>query len=229
MAKKDLFDSIDVPDPCPQSWDAMHGEDKARFCANCEKDIYNFSAMTRNEAKKLLQSKESVCVRIEKSADGKIKTLKKQFHQITRRIPIAAGVLSASLTITAVATAQKRPPPPRPPQPRIGRMVVTPIPDTKSTASVSGIIADISGAIIPNAQIILRDAKSKKYRRTTSNEEGFYEFKTVAASVYEIEVKATKRFRQYLNKNVKISGDKKLDLPIVLETATRQVKMGILQ
>jgi hypothetical protein len=110
MAKKSLLDSIDVPAPCPQKWDEMIGGEKTRFCASCEKDIYNLSDMTRSEAKKLIfQSKEKVCIRLEKDADGKVQTLKKQLHKITRQAPIAAGVLSASLAFSAMTYAQGKP------------------------------------------------------------------------------------------------------------------------
>lgn len=223
MAKKDLFDSIDVPAPCPQSWDAMIGDEKARFCGSCEKDIHNLSELTRYEVKKLLfQSEESVCVRMEKDADGRIKTLKKQIHQITRQMPMAAGILSASLTLSAVTQGQKIP------QPRVGKMAISrPVEDTKSIASISGTVSDEQGAVIPNMQIILRNTKNKSVRRTTSNNDGFYEFKNTAPSVYEIRVEAGSGFLRHLRRNIKINGDKKLHLPIVLKAVKRRVMIGI--
>ncbi len=110
MAKKSLLDSIDVPAPCPKKWDEMIGGEKVRLCQSCDKNIYNISEMTRAEVRKLLfQSKESVCIRLEKDRNGRVQTLKKQFHKITRQAPIAAGVLSASLTFSALTYAQGEP------------------------------------------------------------------------------------------------------------------------
>lgn len=92
MAKKSRLDSISVPNPCAEDWNKMSGGDKARFCGICEKNVYNISAMTEREADKLLfKNKEKVCIRMEKDARGKVKTLKNQLHQITRQAPIAAG------------------------------------------------------------------------------------------------------------------------------------------
>lgn len=227
MAVKSLFDSIDVPEPCSQSWDAMIGDDQTRFCGSCEKKIYNLSAMSRVAAKKLLfQSNESVCVRMEKNADGKVETLKKRLHQITRQIPIAAGVLSASLTISAVASAQKRPP-----QPRIGKAAVSPIVnDEKSSATISGTVTDASGAVVPNVEIILRKANGKSVRKTVANHDGFYEFKDVAPSVYEISIAAGGGFNQYIKKSIRVAAEKNLSLPIILkESKRRRTIIGIMQ
>jgi len=227
MAKKDLFDSIAVPEPCPQSWDAMVGDNKARFCASCEKDIYNLSEMTRGEAKKLIfQSKESVCVRLEKDTHGKVKTLKRQLHQITRQVPIAAGVLSASLAFAAVADAQRKPPPrPRPP---VGKLVFNKdILDAKSTASISGTITDVQGAVIPNVQIVLLDAKNKKVQTTQSNNDGFYEFKNIKAGVYSLEAEM-RIFKKFVKNNLKLKADEEIEISFSLKIENESEVVGVL-
>src|SRR6516162_8887116 len=35
-----------VASPCPADWNAMQGDDRVRFCGQCEKNVYNLSAMT---------------------------------------------------------------------------------------------------------------------------------------------------------------------------------------
>ena len=58
---------------------------------------------------------------------------------------------------------------------------------TESTqASVSGTITDPNGAVIPNISVVLINEENKETRNVVSNEEGFYEFKTVAAGNYTI-------------------------------------------
>lgn len=227
MAKKDLLDLIDVPEPCPQSWEAMKGDDKSRFCGSCEKDIYNLSEMTRREAKKLiLQSKESVCVRLEKDTHGKVKTLKKQLHQITRQVPIAAGVLSASLALAASADAQRKPPPiPRPP---VGRIVINKdILDMKSKASISGTITDSTGAVIPGAEISLFDAKNKLVKKITSNIEGFYEFKLIKAGIYNLEIE-TPGYKKFVQSKIEVKADEEKELKFELDADEMSETIGVL-
>ncbi|NJM53522.1 MAG: carboxypeptidase regulatory-like domain-containing protein, partial [Blastocatellia bacterium] len=182
MKKKSLLDSIDVPKPCDKIWDEMIGNDVSRFCLHCEKDIYNISAMTRKEAKKLLfQSSEKVCIRMEKEANGRIKTLKKQLHQITRQMPLAAGVLTASMILSGVTNAQET-------KVETGKITITQITNKNSKPIIWGIITDSNGAVIPGVKVILRNTKDNSIRFATSNDNGFYEFKDVEVATYEIEI-----------------------------------------
>lgn len=213
MAKKSLLDSIDVPAPCPKKWDEMIGDDKVRLCGSCDKNIYNISEMTRAEVRKLLfQSKEKICIRLEKDRDGRVQTLKKQFHKITRQAPIAAGVLSASLTFSALTYAQ-------------GDIVIGTTSaiisnkheDNTSIASISGIITDKTSVVIPGAAIILRDTKNNSIRNTVSNDDGFYEFKNVEKSDYEIEFVGA-GFKKSIYHNLVVGNDKNIQLKIILES-----------
>ena len=212
MAKKSFLDAVDVPVPCSRSWDEMTGGEKLRFCANCAKDIHNISAMTRKEARKLLsESKENLCIRIEKDADGKIKTLKRQLHQITRHAPIAASVLSASLTFSALTHAQQD-------RVIVGKPARNVSAAQKQTrATISGTVTDPSGALVPGAAIRLINVKDNSARNALSNAEGFYEFKDVAAAVYRIEAEAS-GFKKFAAENIKIDDDRNLHLEVVLDS-----------
>lgn len=55
---------LTIPKPCHESWDAMHGGAKERFCDSCQHEVHDLSAMTRREAEALLASDSgSLCVR----------------------------------------------------------------------------------------------------------------------------------------------------------------------
>ena len=41
---------IEIASPCTASWDAMHGDNRVRFCDQCNLHVYNLSAMSRQEA-----------------------------------------------------------------------------------------------------------------------------------------------------------------------------------
>jgi hypothetical protein len=70
------LDVIRVAEPCPQSWDAMTGDTRARYCAGCHKHVYDLSAMSRSEAEKLVcESAGGMCVRFSRAADGRVRTL----------------------------------------------------------------------------------------------------------------------------------------------------------
>jgi hypothetical protein len=66
---------LHVASPCHASWDAMSGDDQARFCGTCQKNVFNISMMTRTEAERLIASREgNLCVRYAQREDGTIIT-----------------------------------------------------------------------------------------------------------------------------------------------------------
>jgi hypothetical protein len=70
-----LLDGMQVASPCPASWDDMVGGDQVRFCGSCEKNVYDLSAMSRDDAEGLLrQMSEEACVRFYRRADGTVMT-----------------------------------------------------------------------------------------------------------------------------------------------------------
>ena len=69
------LDNIRVASPCRASWEAMSGNHQARFCQTCQKNVFNLSRMTREEAESLIRKKEgTLCVRFARRADGTLVT-----------------------------------------------------------------------------------------------------------------------------------------------------------
>jgi hypothetical protein len=56
-----------IASPCTESWEAMTGDDKKRFCGICNKHVHDLGTMKREEAAALVRG-GGVCVRVRKSA-----------------------------------------------------------------------------------------------------------------------------------------------------------------
>lgn len=70
-----VLEAVKIASPCNASWDEMKGDDRVRFCGGCEKNVYNLSAMAREEAESLLRAKEgNLCARLYRRADGTVIT-----------------------------------------------------------------------------------------------------------------------------------------------------------
>jgi hypothetical protein len=70
-----LLESVTIASPCTASWDEMVGDERARFCTHCQKDVFNLSALPRDEAETFLRSRTAeVCVRLYKRTDGTVLT-----------------------------------------------------------------------------------------------------------------------------------------------------------
>jgi len=78
-----MLDRVRVASPCTARWDTMTGDDKVRFCGACQKNVFNLSAMTREEAEVVMLEKDGeLCVRLYRRADGTV---------LTRDCPVGAG------------------------------------------------------------------------------------------------------------------------------------------
>jgi hypothetical protein len=68
-----VLDNIKVASPCSADWNKMTGDERARHCGDCKKNVYNLSGMTREEAEALIREKEGrLCVRYYQRKDGTI-------------------------------------------------------------------------------------------------------------------------------------------------------------
>jgi hypothetical protein len=99
------LDNIKVAAPCSADWDAMVGNDQARFCGQCKMNVYNLSGMTREDAENLVRQTEGrLCVRFYQRTDGTIITdnCPVGLQAIKRRVSkIAAAVASTLLSFFA--------------------------------------------------------------------------------------------------------------------------------
>jgi TonB family protein len=69
------LEKIKVAAPCKAEWRWMYGDDRIRFCGQCNQNVYNLSAMTREQAEDLiLRTDGRLCVRFYRRADGTILT-----------------------------------------------------------------------------------------------------------------------------------------------------------
>ncbi|MFL6208808.1 MAG: hypothetical protein ACJ74W_08150 [Pyrinomonadaceae bacterium] len=96
---------VRVAAPCPASWERMLGNDRVRFCDQCNLNVYNLSALTKRDAERLIMSTEGrLCVRFYRRADGSILTqncptgLRALKRRVTR---LASGVMTAVLSFFA--------------------------------------------------------------------------------------------------------------------------------
>jgi len=70
-----VLEDIRIATPCSADWDEMSGDARVRFCGKCEKNVYNLSAMTREEGEALVKEKEGrLCVRLYQRKDGTVIT-----------------------------------------------------------------------------------------------------------------------------------------------------------
>jgi hypothetical protein len=100
------LETIQIASPCTASWDDMAGTERMRFCQQCQLTVYNLSAMTREQAEKLIRQKEGrTCVRLYRRRDGTVLTsdCPVGLRAAQRRLALWLGAAAACL-LTLVAS-----------------------------------------------------------------------------------------------------------------------------
>ncbi len=97
----------------------------------------------------------------------------------------------------------------------------------QSTASISGIVADPSGAVVAGAEVVLHNSGNGAQQVTTVAAEGSYRFANLAPGRYRIEI-ATQGFKSYSHDDLVLSADGtlKLDITLALAAASTMVEVS---
>ncbi|MEO8700876.1 MAG: hypothetical protein ABI867_12585 [Kofleriaceae bacterium] len=68
-----VLDNIRIASPCTARWADMDGDDRTRQCAACNKQVFDLSSLTRDEAQALISERAGeLCGRYYRRADGTI-------------------------------------------------------------------------------------------------------------------------------------------------------------
>lgn len=82
-------------------------------------------------------------------------------------------------------------------------------------ATLTGVVSDPTGSVVPNAKITLKDAESGSTRDTTSNGEGYYTFASVPVGSYNLTVDVT-GFKKYQARDIHLGGGEQRNVNVVL-------------
>jgi len=171
---------IRIASPCTADWERMTGDQRVRHCAECNLDVYNFSAMTSREVEELLTASRGkrLCGRFYRRADGTMLTndCPVGFRAVVRRVSRVAGAVLSAAMSTSFAVAQT-------PQKGTALTQIAP-----AEAGVEVVVADETGAVIPKAQVLLQDEKGAEIAKGLSNERGEYRVTALPAGPYVLTV-----------------------------------------
>lgn len=222
--------NLRIASPCPKSWNEMTGDDRTRHCDLCELSVHNVEGMTRDEVARLVNKGGGrLCMRLVRRADGTVMTkdCPVGLRAYRKRVAgFATAAFAAVLGLLTTSYAQDKDTTTVNPSPT----QVTQPADTVGRVSISGVVTDPNGAVIPDLRIMLLQNETKLIAETQSDKNGEYSFKGIAPGAYRIHVHATKKsgFLEYIQDNVKASGDRDTVANIVLAVRGKEtVLIGV--
>jgi hypothetical protein len=167
----------------------MSGDEKSRFCTDCNLKVYNPVRMTDLEVTALVaQHKGRLCMRLYRRNDGTVLTrdCPVGLARIRRRLSRAvAAVFAAVIGFVSIVNGQKQP----------GNQAstsdktwtVSPRPGREDRLSfVSGKVQDTAGALVPGAKVTLKGSGTDL--KTVTNDEGVFEFTNIRPGDYSLTV-----------------------------------------
>ena len=177
--------TVQIPQPCPERWDAMQPNGPGRFCASCRKTVVDYTALSDRElAQQLNQASGDVCGRL--GADQLDRPLMIP-DQATAHWQRCLGVLTMGLLSWQTAQAQSnqitapaRTTTIQPLKPLAIREVV---PDDTNQVVVSGrvLIADSLGVVsaVPKATVMVLSADphapaQRQFRSGITSDQGIF-------------------------------------------------------
>jgi hypothetical protein len=141
------LDNIRVASPCHARWNDMDGDERARFCGQCSKHVFNLSAMTRAQIEILVREKEGkFCGRFYRRADGRMLTADcpSRLRRVRERMASIGGALCALLLSLAGCSPRQTS---SPPTQTTGKILMgdvalpPPVCSTNLTPEVMGLVA----------------------------------------------------------------------------------------
>lgn len=100
-----LLACVTVAAPCPVAWADMVGDERVRYCRQCDQQVFDTAAMTTAEVEALIATVYAggrVCARLHRRPDGTLITrdcreARRRRAQAARRLVAVAGVVGAGL------------------------------------------------------------------------------------------------------------------------------------
>ena len=111
VAPLTVLDQVRVASPCKAAWGEMQGDERVRHCALCNKNVFNLSGMSRDEATALVQGKEGrLCVTYFRRPDGTMLTQDCPVGRsaVRRKWALVGGVIAAVLGVGLGGALMKR-------------------------------------------------------------------------------------------------------------------------
>ncbi|HQR32291.1 MAG TPA: carboxypeptidase-like regulatory domain-containing protein [Blastocatellia bacterium] len=194
-AKQSKLAKLNVAQPCSASWQEMTGNEQKRFCSHCNKHVFDFSRMTRQQIEAVTAVHQgNLCARITRREDGSMVMLEPTLPAYAvRRLnsPLLNAAMATALSLNIYATAQSATllqgqtatQSKDKPKPNEGKS------EAGAASSVSGTVVDVLDAVVSDAVVKLL-APSFTPLTTHSAQDGTFQFTGIAPGTYTLVVES---------------------------------------
>lgn len=184
--------NLRVASPCKADWNEMTGNDRVRFCRQCNLNVYDLALLTTDEVVQLIGSNGRICGRLHRRLDGTVITRdcpvglralrKRASRRVTAAVTALLSLSSALMGQTREAVGHKN----EREQIKIDRRII----GVGEDGRITGTLADPSGAVVPGAEVVLISESSGQTFQAMSNGLGDYSVEGFSSGTYTIRITA---------------------------------------
>jgi hypothetical protein len=205
----------------------MSGDERARFCAQCDRHVYNISELTGAEVRALVARTEGrFCARLYRRPDGTVltKDCPAGLRAARRRVARAAGATLATLIslfsgVAGQTKSRKQDQDSAARGLRVERVA-------SRAAVFTGRVLDPAEASIAGASVTLRNERTGERLTAATNEEGVFSFAAPAAGEYTFEV-ASPGFKTFKMKHLSLRANEAACVDLALQVRGGGEDVGV--
>ena len=190
--------NISIPQPCHENWEGMTTIDKGKFCASCQKKVFDFTRASDREIVTAYEQNQNLCGRFLNTQLHR--DLTKQKEKSSVWIAAATAFISFISIGSQNAIAQEQPVKTEQTDQRmLGKFLVT----KPAEIEVSGTVSDKTGPL-PGASIYIKGTEVN----VSSDFDGNFTIKAKKSDILVV------TFMGYDSKEIEILDEKKLNITL---------------
>ncbi|WP_284653013.1 carboxypeptidase-like regulatory domain-containing protein [Flavobacterium terrisoli] len=194
--------NISIPQPCHENWEAMTAVDKGKFCASCQKKVYDFTKASDREIVTAFQQNQNLCGRFLTTQLDR--DLVKPNEKSSVWLATTATIVSMIGLGTNEAIAQGEPVKTEQTDRRV--LLGKSAPPKSQEIEVSGIVKDATGPL-PGVNIVIKGTTVY----TATDFDGNFKLKAKAGDVLVFQ------FTGMETKEIKITNNSPLNLEMKMD------------
>ena len=94
------------------------------------------------------------------------------------------------------------------------------------TATISGLVRDPSGAVVPDAQVIAKNRQNGTAMNTVTDAQGFYSLQGLPVDTYDVEINKA-GFKRFVQSGLTLSVNDVLKVDAVLQLGSAEEKVTV--
>ena len=224
MLKKNVLDRVYLETPCSSDWVSMEGNERVRYCSECNRQVHNLSAITKREAEELLTNADGkLCGRFDRDDRGNMITADRSGqHSSCVRLPrFARTAIAAFLGVGVIGQANVF-------SDSNGVIADRLTPSGMSAerthtrgakASLAGSVLDITGAAIAGATVSLTNETSSQEQKVVTSAEGLYGLEGLEPGTYSIKTESP-GFVSFRHAGVELRANEQRRMNLTLQVGT---------